>query len=117
MRTTFVFVGICACLMMIISCGDKTAEKSATLTGKVTDTDTSIAIQGARVFEESHARLSTLTDSLGIFRLDGVMFEEHNIYVEKEGFKPETLWFEYAGKLSHPLLSRKVALTRLDHGK
>ena len=49
---------------------------------------------------------------MGMFKLDGVSFEEHNIYFEKDGYKPETLWFEYDGKFTRPLLSHSMVMTR-----
>lgn len=113
MRIIATIFGIIACLLLSAACEKTTPEKSALLTGKVTEPDTSIALSGVKVFEQSPARLSTVTDSLGIFKLDGVSFEEHNIYFEKDGYKPETLLFEYNGKLSHPLLSQKMVMTKI----
>ncbi len=113
MRIAAVIIVITVCLMLAMACEKPTPEKSVILTGKVTEADTSIVVPGAKVYENSHARLSCLTDSLGMFKLDGVSFEEHNIYVEKEGYKPETLWFEYTGQLSHPLLSRRAVMTKI----
>ncbi|MDD4052683.1 MAG: hypothetical protein PHR28_12400 [candidate division Zixibacteria bacterium] len=113
MRIMATIFGIIACLLMLAACGTTTPEKSALLTGKVTEADTSIALSGVKVFEKSHARLSCETDSLGIFKLDGVSFEEHNIYFEKDGYEPVTFLFEYNGKLSRPLLSQQIVMTKV----
>lgn len=113
MRMAAIMFGILAATALLAGChGTETPEKSVILTGKVTEADTSIALAGVKVFESSHTRLSTATDSLGMFTLDGVAFEEHNIYFEKDGYKPETLWFEYTGQLTRPLQSRRVVMTK-----
>lgn len=113
MRMAAICLGILAAAVLMTGChGTETVEKSVILTGKVTEADTSIALAGVKVYETSHAGLSTVTDSLGIFKLDGVAFEEHNIYFEKDGYKPETLWFEYTGLLTRPLLSQSMVMTK-----
>lgn len=113
MRNTVLLIcALLICSAIYLSCsGDQT--KSALLTGRVTATDTSVNLAGVKVYEQSHAQLSTVTDSMGYFELDGVMFEEHNIYFEKEGYQPYTLWFEYTGTLQHPILSRQVILKKI----
>jgi hypothetical protein len=114
MRMAAMILGILAGAALLAAChGTETPQKSVILTGKVTEADTSITLAGVKVYESSHARLNCLTDSLGMFKLDGVAFEEHNIYFEKDGYKPETLWFEYTGQLTRPLLSRRVVMERI----
>jgi hypothetical protein len=112
MRITAISIAIIACLMLAMACEKPNPEATAILTGKVTEADTSIVLTGVKVYEKSHAGLSCLTDSLGMFKLDGVAFEEHNIYLEKDGYKPEVFMFEYTGKLTRPLLSHSVVMTR-----
>lgn len=102
------------CLMVYTSCNGKLEEgKYAILTGRVTDTDTSIYLAGVKVYETSHGKLSTVTDSAGFFRLEGVQFEEHDIYFEKDGYERYTLWFEYTGQLDRPVVSRLVIMNKL----
>jgi len=108
----------CAFTILFLSCGTRSdSSGQATLTGRVTDADTTIYLADVKVFEKSHAKGSTVTDSAGFFRLEGVMFEEHNIYFEKEGYESYTLWFEYAGTLKHPVVTRHVIMTRVGEGE
>ncbi len=109
MRTTIIFACIVTCALILLSCGEK-HEKYAVLTGRVTASDTSIYLADVKVFEKSHKKLSTFTDSLGFFHLDDVSCEEHNIYFEKEGYEPGVLNFEYIGNLQHPLVTRHLIL-------
>ncbi len=113
MRIAVIIVSLClaAC---IISCSHEKGANEAILTGRVTAEDTTVYMGGVKVFEKSHNQLSTLTDSAGYFRLDGVAFEEHNIYFEKEGYEPYTLWFEYAGSLQHPLITYHIKMKKID---
>jgi hypothetical protein len=109
---------ICAFTVLFLSCGTRNdSVQSAILTGRVTDTDTTVYLAGVKVFESSHAQGSTVTDSAGFFRLEGVMFEEHNIYFEKEGYEKHTLWFEYSGTLKHPVVTRHVIMTKTGEGE
>ncbi len=108
---------IIAFTALFLSCGtEKSASKYAIITARVTDTDTTIYLAGVKVFEISHAKLSEITDSAGFFRLEGVMFEEHNIYFEKEGYEPYTHWFEYTGNLEHPIITNHIIMTKIDEG-
>lgn len=103
---------ICLCTALFLSCSTpEKALEGAILTGRVTDTDTTIYLAGVKVFEKSHAELSTVTDSAGYFRLDGVMFEEHNIYFEQDGYEPYTLWFEYTGHFDRPVVTHHITMT------
>ena len=119
MRIVRLLIYVTLAGLFILSCGQQQGkdEKSALLTGRVTETDSTVYLTGVKVFEKSHARLSTVTDSTGLFRLDGVMFEEHNIYFEKEGYQPYTLWFEYNGQLSHPLVTRSITMKKVGESK
>ena len=109
---------ICLFTFLFLSCGTKQeGARLAVLSGRVTDTDTTIYLEGVRVFEKSHNQMSTVTDSAGYFRLEGVSFEEHNIYLEKEGYEPYTLWFEYAGKLERPVITHHIIMTKIDEGE
>jgi hypothetical protein len=109
MRVTIIIACIAVCALILLSCGEK-HEKYAVLTGRVTASDTSAYLADVKVFEKSHKKLSTFTDSLGFFRLDDVSCKEHNIYFEKEGYEPEVLNFEYTGNLQHPLITRHVIM-------
>lgn len=109
MRIIIISLIIVLSLIVLVSC-DKKVEKSAIFTGRVTASDTSTYLADVHVFEQSHKNLKTTTDSLGFFRLDGVSFEEHNIYFEKEGFEPYTLLFEYNGGLTNPIITELIVL-------
>ena len=109
MRTIIISLTFILCLITVISC-EKETEKSAIFTGRVTASDTSIYLVDVHVFEQSHGQLKTVTDSSGFFRLDGVSFEEHNIYFEKQGFEPYTLLFEYNGGLMNPIITKHIIL-------
>lgn len=114
MRPIYILAGlVCLGVLVFVSCGHQEEGKYAIVTGRVTDTDTSIYLPGVKVFEKSHAKLSTVTDSLGFFELRGVMFEEHNIYFEKDGYEPYTLWFEYTGKLARPAVTHKIIMKKV----
>ncbi len=102
----------CLFMALFLSCGQREeVSKSAILSGRVTDTDTTIYLAGVKVFEKSHAKLSTVTDSAGYFRLDGVMFEEHNIYFERDDYETDTLWFEYTGHFDRPVVTHHITMT------
>ncbi len=110
MRTITLIPTIMFCLVILCACGE--TGKYAVFTGRVTQSDTSLYVADVKVYEQSHAKLNTLTDSLGYFRLDGVSFEEHNIYFEKEGFETFVFNFEYRGKLSQPIVTEHIVLYR-----
>lgn len=111
MRTLIIAGIVILCFITIISCGSNN-EKTAIFTGRVTASDTSLYLADVHVFEQSHNHLKTVTDSLGYFRLDGVAFEEHNIYFEKEGFEPFILNFEYTGDLTQPIITKSIVLLK-----
>jgi len=113
------FVALLICMTVLLSCGQEKAPtpEGAILTGRVTDTDTTVFLAGVKVYEKSHGNLSTTTDSVGIYRLDGVSLEPHTIYFEKDGYQPDSLYFFYDGTLTHPLLSRSKALTKTGAGE
>jgi hypothetical protein len=113
MRVTRTVIFLCLSIVLFLSCGQETEVKEAILTGRVTAQDTSVYLQDVKVYETSHNRLSTITDSAGYFRLEGVAFEEHNIYFEKEGYKTDTLWFEYTGSLTSPRISKLIRLSKI----
>ena len=117
MRIVRLLIYVTLAALFILSCGQPKVEKSALLTGRVTETDSTVYLTGVKVFEKSHAQGSTVTDSVGLFRLDGVMFEEHNIYFEKEGYQTDTLRFEYTGSLTHPLVTRHVTMKKVGENK
>jgi len=105
---------VCLFTFLFLSCGTKQeSSREAILTGRVTDTDTTVYLSGVKVFENSHNKMSTVTDSAGYFRLEKVSFEEHNIYFEKEGYEPYTLWFEYNGKLERPVVTHHIIMTKI----
>lgn len=109
---------ICLFTFLFLSCGTKQeGNRLAVLTGRVTATDTTVYLEGVRVFEKSHNKMSTITDSAGYFRLENVWFEEHNIYFEKEGYEPYTLWFEYTGKLEYPVVTHHIIMTKIGEGE
>ena len=106
----------CLCLsvllagaLLIASCTPDPGQR-ATFTGRVTAEDTTVYLSSVKVYEASHDKLSTVTDSMGYFRLDGVQFEEHNIYFEKDGFEKTVVNFEYSGKLDRPVVTRPVIM-------
>ena len=109
MRTLIIVSTILACLIILASCGDKQG-KQAVFTGRVTAADTSVYLADVKVFEISHNKNSTTTDSLGYFRINDISFEEHNIYFEKDGFEPLTYNFEYNGQLERPIITRLIVL-------
>jgi hypothetical protein len=112
--TITAFCLIIAFMALFLSCGTKEeAARQAVLTGRVTDVDTTIYLEGVKVFEKSHNLGSTTTDSAGFFRLAKVDFEEHNVYFEKEGYEPDTLWFEYNGTLERPVVTENVRLVKI----
>jgi hypothetical protein len=100
-------------VVLLVSCPREVGNKAAVVTGRVTDTDTTIYLTGVKVFERSHALLNTETDAEGYFRMEGVSFEEHNIYFEKDGYEPYTLWFEYTGDLERPVISHKIIMKKI----
>ena len=110
--TVFIYV-LLACIAVMLSCTQLTESQGrAVLTGRVTDEDTTVYLGSVKVYEASHARLSTVTDSLGYFRLEGVYFEEHNIYFEKEGYEKTILNFEYSGPLKSPVIARHIVMKK-----
>jgi len=102
--------------LLIASCTPDPGQR-AVLTGRVTAEDTTVYLSGVRVYETSHDKLSTVSDSLGYFKLDGVQFEEHNIYFEKDGFEKTVLNFEYSGKLARPYVTRHVTMKATGAGQ
>jgi hypothetical protein len=97
-----------------MSCnGNKLKEEHAILTGRVTEADTSLYLADVRIYEKSHAKMETTTDESGYFRLEGVAFEEHDIYFEKDGYEPYILWFEYPGSLKKPLISHHIIMDKI----
>jgi hypothetical protein len=114
--TTICLMGVF--VTVFLSCGTEQGTSNyAVLSGRVTDIDTTVYLGGVKVFEKSHANLNTVTDSAGFFRLDGIMFEEHNIYFEKEGYEPFTLWFEYNGNLKRPVVTHHIIMTKIEEGE
>jgi hypothetical protein len=103
--------------MACVSCSGKQAMREAIFTGRVTAQDTSVYLAGVKVFEKSHNKLSTTTDSAGYFRLDRVAFEEHNIYFEKEGYEPTVFNFEYNGNLEHPIVTDHIIMKKAGSGE
>ena len=95
---------------IFVSCG--TEGKTTIFAGRVTEADTSVYLVDVKVYEKSHAGLSTTTDHKGYFQLDGVAAEEHTIYFEKKGFKTLEYSFEYKGSLEHPLVSQHIILEK-----
>jgi hypothetical protein len=95
-----------------VSCTKNQPAREAILTGRVTAADTSVYLAGVEVFEKSHNELKTTTDSAGYFKLDGVAFEEHNIYFEKEGYEPTVFNFEYNGHLQHPIVTEHIIMKK-----
>ena len=95
-----------------VSCSKKEAIHEAIFTGRVTAQDTTVYLAGVKVFEKSHNKLSTTTDSAGYFRLDGVSFEEHDIYFEKEGYEPTVFDFKYNGSLQHPIITEHIMMKK-----
>jgi len=98
--------------MLSASCTKDQIGREAILTGRVTAADTSVYLAGVKVFEKSHNKLSTTTDSAGYFKLDGVSFEEHNIYFEKEGYEPTVFNFEYNGNLQRPIITEHITMKK-----
>jgi len=113
MRTACNIILLCFSTLCILSCSQESEVKEAILSGRVTAQDTAVYLEGVKVYETSHNHLSTTTDSAGYFRLEGVAFEEHNIYFEKEGYRTDTLWFEYTGSLTKPLISKLIKMKKL----
>lgn len=99
------------------SCTKEQPAREAIFTGRVTATDTSVYLAGVKVFEKSHNKLSTTTDSAGYFRLDGVSFEKHDIYFEKEGYEPTVFNFEYNGSLRHPIITEHIIMKKAGSGE
>jgi len=99
------------------SCTKEKAAPEAILTGRVTATDTSVYLADVKVFEKSHGELSTTTDSAGYFRLDGVSFEKHDIYFEKDGYEPTVYDFQYEGKLQHPIITEHIIMKKAGAGE
>lgn len=95
---------------LFLSCEGQ--QKTTIFAGRVTEADTSIYLAGVKVYEQSHANLSTVTDSAGYFKMDGVSGEEHNIYFEKEGYEKLVLNYEYTGSLDHPLISQHIIMEK-----
>lgn len=98
--------------MLSVSCTKEQAVHEAIFTGRVTATDTSVYLAGVKVFEKTHNELSTTTDSAGYFRLDGVSFEQHDIYFEKEGYEPTVFDFVYNGSLQHPIITDHIIMKK-----
>ena len=112
---------LCLCVLLvgallIASCTPDPGQK-AVLTGRVTAEDTTLYLSGVRVYETSHEKLSTVSDSMGYFKLDGVQFEEHNIYFEKDGYERTVLNFEYSGKLDRPVVTKHVTMKATGAGQ
>ncbi len=106
------FIGLV--YVMSASCTKEQAAQEAIFTGRVTATDTSVYLAGVKVFEKSHNKLSTTTDSAGYFRLDGVSFEKHDIFFEKEGYEPVVFSFSYNGSLQHPIVTEHIIMKKAD---
>ncbi|MCP4570075.1 MAG: carboxypeptidase regulatory-like domain-containing protein [FCB group bacterium] len=109
-KIVILIIATIVCTAIFISCG--TEGKTTIFSGRVTEADTSVYLVGVKVYEKSHANLSTTTDHKGYFKMDGVSAEEHNIYFEKEGFKTFVFNFEYTGSLEHPLISQHIILEK-----
>lgn len=115
MRLLIAFACLLIAAAVLFSCnGEKIKVENATLSGRVTEADTSIYLAGVRVFETSHGKNEAITDSAGYFKLEGVAFEEHNIYFEKQGYETYTLWFEYTGNLKNPMVTEHIIMDKTD---
>ena len=111
MRKLLVFI-IAAAVFAAAFLSCESMEKTTIFSGRVTEADTSVYLGDVKVYEKSHAKLTTTTDSNGYFKMDSVSAEEHNIYFEKEGYKTLVFNFEYTGSLEHPLISRHIILEK-----
>jgi len=112
-----IFGAMVLCGLLIFSCGKKEDSKAvplgyAILTGRVTEADSTTPIAGAKVYEKDHKQGSATSDSAGYFMIDNVAFEAHTLYVEKDGYVPATIEFEYKGKLDHPLVTKLARMTK-----
>lgn len=77
--------------LLIINC----TPKKIVLTGKVLDRVSGKPIPNAVVHERSHEKNKTRTGKNGFYLLNGIINEEHFIYVSARGFHPTRKTFPY----------------------
>jgi hypothetical protein len=109
-----ILVGICS--LTIFGCGgtENKATGKATVVGRVTELDSTTYLAGARVYESRSGGNSAVTDSMGYFRLENVPFDSQQIFIELEGYKPDTVTFYYPGELDQPLVSQNAYLEKAE---
>lgn len=118
MRSIFVIVvAVILMAILFIACGETKKEESIILSGRVTEADTSIYLEGVTVRLKANRQLSDATDSAGYYQIDGVPHKKDYLYFDKEGYHPDSLEFEYTGDLERPIISRNVVLEKIGTDK
>ena len=98
-------------LVLSISCGETQQSSQMTLSGRVTETDTTVYLGGVIV---SDGAVIDTTDESGFFELTGISIETHTVTFEKDGFVPTSIDIGYAGNLERPIVSRRIVMEKAE---
>lgn len=101
-------------LALSISCNNAPDEQGMTLSGRVTESDTTIYLGGVVV---SDGVVSDTTDERGFFELNEISKENHSVTFEKDGYTPTSIDIQYIGTLDRPKISRLIVLEKIDGGQ
>lgn len=101
--------------VLISACGPKGSDRDGLvdLTGRVTETDTTVYLSDVFVYQEGTGGLTDTSDENGYFELDGIPFTPSSIFFEKEGYQKLELKFEYVGELKKPLVTKWIMMKKV----
>jgi len=109
MRRLVLLLAIGSVLAFMPSCEKSEDDRYLSISGRVTETDTLVFIEGAVV---KAGEVTDTSDEAGYFKLSRLPREKQTLTVTKEGYRMTTLECDYTGLLSRPLISRRIMLER-----
>lgn len=112
MRKLVLLLTAGAALMLMLftfSCEKSNDDRYLSISGRVTETDTLVFIEGVVV---KAGEIADTTDEAGYFKLSRLPREKQTITLSRTGYRTTTVEGDYTGLLSRPLISRRIIMER-----